>query len=234
MALLNNPWVVGIFSGIGVTAVTRTLFSQSARREYRSRITNVNREVLYALRPGISEGKMPTENVLVSLITATARKYDVNRSDVYQPKDIAEELIKEIMDSSFLSAEVKKSYCEALSPLTAASVARLDERSLERKLLSELERQRNQKTMRANTLLFCLAIGSAFLMVSTGLVTPNVNFEFSTGETVIIILLAMVLPTSIHIGSALLGRRLVKRLLEEHRARGEIATPRVHRTDAPD
>ncbi|EIA4710097.1 hypothetical protein K7J50_003603 [Vibrio cholerae] len=41
----------------------------------------------------------------------------VERDDVYQPKQIAEELIKEIMDSSFISSETKKNYCETLAHL---------------------------------------------------------------------------------------------------------------------
>jgi hypothetical protein len=121
--MLENPWVVGVaggvLSGLIVTVITRYLFSKKDNREYAQKIEAVNREVLYALRPGISEGHIPTKDILDSLVNATARRYRVSREDVYRPKQIAEELIKEIMDSSFISSETKKSYCETLTHLVS-------------------------------------------------------------------------------------------------------------------
>jgi hypothetical protein len=117
--LLNNSWIVGIgggvLSGLVVTAITRYLFSKRDNKEYLQKIEAVNREVIYALRPGISEGQIPTNDVLRSVVNATARKYKVNRTDVFRVDQIAEELIKEIMDSSFISSETKKSYCDTLA-----------------------------------------------------------------------------------------------------------------------
>ncbi|TRY30328.1 hypothetical protein [Aliiglaciecola sp. M165] len=121
MDILNNAWVVGIgggiLSGLLVTLITRYIFSKKDNKEYIQKLATVNREVVYALRPGISEGHIPDEEVLSSLINATARKYKVTRDDVFRPKQIAEELIKEIMDSSFISSETKKNYCETLAHL---------------------------------------------------------------------------------------------------------------------
>lgn len=119
MEIFNNTWFVGIgggvLSGLIVTVITRYLFSRKDNREYLQKISLVNREIVYALRPGISEGHIPDEHVLTALINSTSRKYRVNRDDAYKPKQVAEELIKEIMDSSFISSETKKSYCETLS-----------------------------------------------------------------------------------------------------------------------
>ena len=121
MEIFNNEWVVGIgggiLSGLIVTLITRYFFSKKDNKEYAQKISTVNREVVYALRPGISEGHIPELDVLNSLINATARKYRVEKSDVYHAKQIAEELIKEIMDSSFISSETKKNYCSSLSHL---------------------------------------------------------------------------------------------------------------------
>ncbi|WP_339618177.1 hypothetical protein [uncultured Gilvimarinus sp.] len=112
MDILNNAWVVGIggglLSGLLVTLITRYIFSKKDDKEYVQKLATVNKEVVYALRPGISEGHIPDEEVLSSLINATARKYKVARDDVFRPKQIAEELIKEILDSSFISSETKK------------------------------------------------------------------------------------------------------------------------------
>jgi hypothetical protein len=109
-----------VLSGLIVTLITRYLFSRRDNREYVQKVEAVNREVVYALRPGISEGHIPTEEVLESLINATARKYRVSRDDTFQPKQIAEELIKQVMDSSFISSETKKNYCETLDHLVRA------------------------------------------------------------------------------------------------------------------
>ncbi|TOK32103.1 hypothetical protein CGI21_25115, partial [Vibrio parahaemolyticus] len=112
---LSNEWVIGIgggvLSGLIVTLLTRYIFTKRDNREYYRKLDLVNKEVLYALRPGISEGAMPNESVLESLIVATSRKYKVNSKDVFQPKQIAEELIKEIMDSSFISFDTKSQFC---------------------------------------------------------------------------------------------------------------------------
>ncbi|WP_284321093.1 hypothetical protein [Dyella acidisoli] len=86
----------------------------------------MNREVVYALRPGISEGQIPSEQVLESLLNATARRHKVGRDDIYKPKQIAEELIKEIMDSSFISSDTKQRYCETLAHLVSPPRAATD------------------------------------------------------------------------------------------------------------
>lgn len=119
--LINNPWIVGIgggiLSGFIVTVVSRALLSRRDRREYLQKISSANREVIYALRASIPEGAIPSKDVVDALINATARKYSVERKDVYDSKEIAEELIKEVMDSSFISAKMKEDYCQRLGGL---------------------------------------------------------------------------------------------------------------------
>jgi hypothetical protein len=152
MEIFNNAWVIGIgggiLSGLIVTLITRYIFSKKDNKEYAQKISTVNREVIYALRPGISEGHIPDNEVLSSLVNATARKYKVERSDAYQAKQIAEELIKEIMDSSFISSETKKNYCETLAHLvnterteTIPSESRIERISIE----SEFRKKQNER-----------------------------------------------------------------------------------------
>lgn len=117
----GNPWVIGIgggiLSGIIVTFVSRALFSRRDNREYTQKLLSANHEVLYAIRPGVSEGLVPSQAVIEALVAATARKYGVDVTDLYTPKQIAQELMKEVMDSSFISAKSKEQYCDQLSPL---------------------------------------------------------------------------------------------------------------------
>ena len=130
MEVFNNAWVVGIgggiLSGLFVTIITRYLFSKKDNSEYMQKIVTVNREIVYALRPGISEGHIPDESVLSALANSTARKYKVERNEIFQSKQIAEELIKEIMDSSFISSDTKKKYCETLAHLVKESLPKND------------------------------------------------------------------------------------------------------------
>jgi len=121
MDWMNNPWVVGIgggvLSGILVTVVSRSLLSRRDRREYVQKLLSANREVIYAIRPGISEGQIPERSVVDALVRATARKYAVDQADLYDSGQIGEELTKEIMDSSFISAQTKEQYCSQLQRL---------------------------------------------------------------------------------------------------------------------
>ena len=118
MELFNNPWFVGIgggiLSGLIVAYISRLIFSRRDNREYAQKILQANHEVLYAVRPGISEGIIPTNGVLQSLIEATARRYGVEVSDMHNLNDVSSELIKEVMDSSFISASAKQKFCEKL------------------------------------------------------------------------------------------------------------------------
>jgi len=119
--LLNNSWVVGIgggtLSGLIVAWLTRILFSKKDQRELAINISAANREILYAIRPEISESTLPSVEVIDALKNATARKYKVEPERLYTISQVVEELIKEIMDSSFISSSTKRNYCESLKVL---------------------------------------------------------------------------------------------------------------------
>jgi hypothetical protein len=121
MDLLNDPWVIGIgggiLSGLIVTAVSRFVLSKRENREYLQKVFSANRELIYSIRPGISEGVIPAPEVIESLIIATARKFGVESRDVYGPPELVQELLKEVMDSSFISAKTKEDYCTKLAAL---------------------------------------------------------------------------------------------------------------------
>ena len=61
------------------------------------------------------------------LISATARKYGVDKKDVFGPKEIGQELLKEVMDSSFISAKTKEQYCERLTVLQRGGATNEDD-----------------------------------------------------------------------------------------------------------
>jgi hypothetical protein len=121
MNVLNNAWIVGIgtgiLSGLLVYWLLSLFLSKKKDREYQQQISGANKEVIYSIRSGIPENSLPTRDVVEALIHSTARRYYVQAAELYQPKEITEELIKEVMDSSFLSSAKKVEYCAALLPL---------------------------------------------------------------------------------------------------------------------
>lgn len=147
MEILNNAWVVGIGAGVlsslFVAIITRRIFSKRDNREYLQKVQGANSEVLYAIRPGISEGVIPNREIVNHLIEATARKYSVDIESMHNLSTLSSELIKEVMDSSFISAQTKQDFCEKLSALKP------DEKpeELKEKLREDIElssRYRNQ------------------------------------------------------------------------------------------
>lgn len=121
MAILSNGWFVGLgtslIAGILISLVSYLFISKRKRREYIQNVSMANREIIYAIRPGIAEGNVPTLDVLEALAAATARSYGLRRNELFSTKEVGEELIKEVMDSSFLSSTQKAQYCAQLAPL---------------------------------------------------------------------------------------------------------------------
>ena len=97
--------------------LTGLVLGKKENREYLQKVNGANREIVYAVRPGISEGDIPSREVLTSLRNATARRYSVEATSLYSPQEIAEELTKEVMDSSFISSSQKQQYCQQLTGL---------------------------------------------------------------------------------------------------------------------
>ena len=118
MNLFSNPWVIGVgggvISGLLVTLITRYLFSRREQREYRQKVETANNEIIYAIRPAIAEKVIPSSAMLEALFSATARKYGVNSADLLSRVGLANELMKEVMDNTFLSSQQKVEFCELL------------------------------------------------------------------------------------------------------------------------
>jgi hypothetical protein len=121
MNWFQDPWVVGIgggiVSGLVVFFLTKWLFSNQGKRELGRKIALANQEIVLAVRQGIPENTVPAPEVLEALIKATARKHSLRPEELYGPSEVAQDLIKEVMDSSFISAETKEAYCKRLAQL---------------------------------------------------------------------------------------------------------------------
>lgn len=111
--------IVGsVISGSICIIITRFFFSRENKKEHDQTILAANREVLYAIRPSVSEGDIPKSTIIKQLITATARKYGVEQSSMLTISELSADLIKEVMDSSFVPTNTKIDLCEKLSMIS--------------------------------------------------------------------------------------------------------------------
>lgn len=119
----KNGWFVGVGSsllaGVVVSLVSWLLLTKRRRHDFLQLVMLANQEVMSAIRPGIAEGHIPGGNVLQAMANATARKYGVERRDLFTTAELADELVKEVMDSSFLSSAQKADYCSKLAFMRA-------------------------------------------------------------------------------------------------------------------
>ncbi|MFC8689624.1 hypothetical protein, partial [Brevibacillus porteri] len=66
------------------------------------------------IKYSIPEEKLPSISILKSIHIATAKRYNVKLEDVDSLQAIFDDLIKEIMESNFLSHDNKLLYCQRL------------------------------------------------------------------------------------------------------------------------
>lgn len=134
MEFLYNPWVVGIgggiLSGLIVFLVTRYFLSKREDKEYLQKVKAVNRELITSIKPGIAESEIPKLEVVEALIQSTARKFGVETTHVYDIDEIVNDLIKEVMDSSFISAKDKDEFCNMILTLKKAKDEKIKTKNL--------------------------------------------------------------------------------------------------------
>lgn len=215
MDLFTNPWIVGIGGGIisslVVTIISRYFFSTRDRKEHRQRVETANNEIMYSVRPLIAEKMLPTCDILEGLLSSMARKYGLDISDVYDARNLANDLISEIMGNSFLASQQKLDFCAFVSQLKLEEV----EASM-RRLHSKLDadgtvRSKSDTTSDLSTMVG-LTAGVTFVLVTAvsmggGSATP---FALLHGEW-----LAPVLSTilvSVGLTSSILLARRYRRL----------------------
>ncbi len=121
MELINNNWTIGIggglLSGLIIAMGSRLLLSRRLEKERKQTIFLANTELLKSLTPTVAEAAIPEAEIIVSLISATARKYDLPVDALFSMNELVDCMIKDIMDSQFIPLTVKKDYCEKLSAL---------------------------------------------------------------------------------------------------------------------
>ncbi|MER8846036.1 hypothetical protein [Mesorhizobium australicum] len=134
-------------------------FFNQSKKETERKIAGANQEITLAVRQGIPEGRIASQPVLDALIKATARKHGLQANDLYGAGEIAQDLIKEVMDSSFISAEAKEEYCRRLADLDKADTKP-----------EKVDTDARRAVRSTQTAAFSLALGISAAMMSATLV----------------------------------------------------------------
>lgn len=231
--LINDPWIIGvgggILSGILVTFVSRKFFFKKDEKEYIQKTAFANREVIHAIRPGIAESIMPDANIVEALIQSTARKHGISASDMHSKEEIAQELTKEIMDSSFISSEQKKDYCKHLIPLRSF-VDDAEEESLELRSINYTSPRREYRSQSATLMSFVFGISAVIISTFTILLSL-LDYSAAVYDTYFLVifmamaLYAVMIALLLQIRSRRLGKK-VEQVSESQKDTCEICFSR--------
>lgn len=119
--IISNSWVVGIvssiISGALVWFLTDLIFSKRKNKERSQKIIAANNEILYSIRLLIVEQQTPSKQIIEALIKATARKYQIKYEDIYSLSVLRDDLIKDILDNSFLPIDQKNLLCSKVEQI---------------------------------------------------------------------------------------------------------------------
>ncbi len=196
--LLNNTWIAGIgtglLSGFLVTWVTNKLISKQDEKELARSIGAANKEILYALRSEISEEQVPALEVVEALINSTARRHKLEARHILHPKQIAEELIKEIMDSSFISSTTKRQFCENLKALMPKQETELDRKVQKENevFVGRVEYRERMIVLFSITLGLISALATLFLSVRSSVTDSVIGRVFDSMFPMMLVLGAVV------------------------------------------
>lgn len=199
MDWINNQWVIGIgtsiISGFLVFFFTRKFFTDKQNKEYDQKIRTANNEILYAIRPLIVEKTKPSLQVLNSVLYSTARKYNVELSDIYNSHSLCDDLTNEIMSNSFLSSEQKIELAELINNLKDDEAIKSDEKVKE----IVIHTVRKTNSVNSSFMAFTLSIMTAMMALIISIFSGVKDLRFFDNntkfpESLSIILVATLVP----------------------------------------
>lgn len=205
MEMFNNPWITGIgggvISGFIVYFVTSRLLSKRQDKEYSQKVTTANNELLYTMRPLVVQKQIPSRIIMNSIIESTARKYEINKSDLFDIPLLADDLIREVLENAFLDPEQKMEFCNKISELKVEEIAPKKFGQIHEQIVYQKNRLSSQYVsilLAATASMMVLAV-TLFTTMKNGLNFNGINnlFEISsiTLAGVTIPMVAMIMTT---------------------------------------
>ena len=164
MEFLSNPWTIGIgtgiISGLLVYWITNQIVHKRANKEYQQSLRAANNEILYTIRPFIVDKILPPIQVVRSLLSSTARKYNVNQKDLYSIEVLVDDLTKEVLENPFLTSEVGMSYCTVLTSLVNENL-----KSASQKIIEVKSSRKSNTTIKYMSFLFASTVAVITMFV---------------------------------------------------------------------
>ena len=184
ISLFSNEWftgiVCGIISGIVVYWITTRVYSRKQDKEYQQRVKAANNEILYTIRPLIVSRTLPSESVWISLIQATSRKYKVSVDDLYSIRSMRNDLVKEVLDNSFLDSKQKGEYTNLLESFNID----VHKEKISEDVAREVEKAK--KRYQARTDLYSWGM-SLIAGITAGIASKYQDFFLRHGTTMVIL-----------------------------------------------
>jgi hypothetical protein len=188
MWLIDSPWFVGIVaslpSGLIVYGITSLFETRRRGRQLRERVNLANADVLQALRNLIGDNVLPQAAVIDALLNCSARRHSVNKEDLFAPRQIADEIITEILNNPFLSPRQKNENCGFVLQIVEATDAHFDRVEITKRF--EADGRRDLSLVLAVITFVSVLLGIVSANLGTG--TVSINKESLTFMAVAIIL----------------------------------------------
>ena len=213
---LENPWVVGIcggiISGIIVYFFTELLCKKKGNSNYLERVNRANLDMIHILKPYVVEKGLPSEEVIDAILLSTSRKHGVKCDDLYSVRIICEELIREIIEDTYIPSDKKQEYSQQLGEYLHRMNSEQSKASHTSDMEREMRAQRNVENAsfyrKASTFLSCTLAVFSFVFTMLSLIAPVLGPFLSnqnTGTKVGITVLVSVAFTITIVGSLLLS-----------------------------
>lgn len=210
MDWLNNPWIsgviIGIISGLIVYVLTDKFFGKQKQREHRKIIINANNNVLQNVKSFFIQKQILKREIIESMIQAVAIQNNLNREELFNIKDIGGLLVKEFMETSFLSVDNKKLICEEVynTLFTEAS-----EQQNVPKASSDIIIRRNESSLQIS-LVMALSTAMMTLLYTVTTFKTDMRFGFLGFDQIKTLIFSVVLAMLVSSVSMLLSRIIRK------------------------
>ncbi|MDE8099841.1 hypothetical protein PT177_08395 [Erysipelothrix rhusiopathiae] len=112
---MDNVWLVGVGTGLIVSFVSRIgaqLFEFYLSKKNKKDYDKAKDLVIKKLEPLSKTLVIPQDKIIQAIINSVARSSKINSNDLYTTQEVKEDLLTEIVSSSFLTAEGRSAFIE--------------------------------------------------------------------------------------------------------------------------
>lgn len=118
MTFFNNAWFVGIaggiISGFIVFIITNFIVNKINKKDYYKSVKEVNFKISKMLIMSISEGKIPSPQVVDSLLSSLAKRNNLQLKDINSAEETYNDLITELFETNFIPIDRKQTLANEL------------------------------------------------------------------------------------------------------------------------